>query len=32
MSPEELEMHIRQAGFEPVRRDSSFAVLTNTYL
>jgi len=27
MSPEELEMHIRQAGFEPVRRDSSFAVL-----
>jgi len=27
MSPEELELHIRQAGFEPRRRDSSFALL-----
>jgi cyclic dehypoxanthinyl futalosine synthase len=30
MSPEELEMHIRQAGFIPVQRDSNFApVLTS---
>lgn len=28
MSPEELELHIRQAGFEPRRRDSSFAILS----
>lgn len=27
MSPEELELHIRQAGFEPVLRDSSFNVV-----
>jgi cyclic dehypoxanthinyl futalosine synthase len=27
MSPEELELHIRQAGFEPRRRDSSFRLL-----
>jgi cyclic dehypoxanthinyl futalosine synthase len=27
MSPEELETHIRQAGFMPVRRDSSFNLL-----
>ena len=27
MSPEELELHIQQAGFEPVLRDSSFNVL-----
>lgn len=27
MSPEELETHIRQAGFTPVRRDSSFNLL-----
>lgn len=29
MSPEELEMHIRQAGFEPRRRDSNFTLLPN---
>jgi cyclic dehypoxanthinyl futalosine synthase len=28
MSPEELELHIRQAGFEPKRRDSSFNLKT----
>lgn len=27
MSPEELEMHIRQAGFTPAQRDSSFKVV-----
>jgi cyclic dehypoxanthinyl futalosine synthase len=27
MSPDELELHIRQAGFEPKRRDSNFAIL-----
>lgn len=27
MSPEELEMHIRQAGFTPVQRDSAFKVV-----
>jgi cyclic dehypoxanthinyl futalosine synthase len=27
MSPEELELHIRQAGFEPVLRDSNFNVV-----
>ena len=29
MSPEELEQHIRQAGFEPRRRDSSFLILSH---
>ena len=28
MSPEELELHIRQAGFEPKRRDSSLSILS----
>jgi cyclic dehypoxanthinyl futalosine synthase len=28
MSPEELELHIRQAGFAPVQRDSNFKVIT----
>ena len=27
MSPAELEMHIRQAGFTPVQRDSNFRVI-----
>jgi 2-iminoacetate synthase ThiH len=27
MSPEELELHIRQAGFAPVQRDSNFKVI-----
>lgn len=27
MSPEELELHIRQAGFEPLLRDSNFNVV-----
>ena len=27
MSPEELELHIRQAGFSPAQRDSSFVVV-----
>lgn len=27
MSPEELELHIRQAGFTPVQRDSNFKVI-----
>ena len=27
MSPEELELHIRQAGFKPVLRDSNFTVV-----
>jgi cyclic dehypoxanthinyl futalosine synthase len=27
MSPEELEMHIRQAGFAPAQRDSSFTIV-----
>lgn len=33
MSPEELELHIRQAGFTPRERDSSFNILRrgNTY-
>lgn len=29
MSPEELERHIRQAGFEPRRRDSAFVLLNH---
>jgi cyclic dehypoxanthinyl futalosine synthase len=28
MSPEELEMHIRQAGFTPLRRDSNFSIMS----
>jgi cyclic dehypoxanthinyl futalosine synthase len=27
MSPEELEMHIRQAGFTPAQRDSAFTIV-----
>jgi len=27
MSPEELQMHIRHAGFEPAQRDSSFKIV-----
>ncbi len=30
MSPAELEMHIQQAGFTPVQRDSSFKIVKRT--